>query len=164
VSSVVRNAHFRVLIIFFLNIKMKHTNNSFMGKRFIFYGLLGLCMEVCWTGMGALFKGDMKLSAFTYIWMLPIYGLGVFLEVVHDKMRNMPIVLRGGIYAILIFFVEYSSGMLLRKMIGVCPWDYSGSAFSVNGVIRLDYFPVWFLVGLIYERIHDALDRMCITT
>lgn len=135
-----------------------------MGKRYIFYGLLGLCMEVCWTGLGALFKGDMKLSAFTYIWMLPIYGLAVFLEEIHEKIRSKPVVLRGGVYALLIFLVEYSSGMLLRNLIGVCPWDYSLSRFSVDGVIRLDYFPVWFCVGLIFEKVHDTLDRIYVTT
>jgi uncharacterized membrane protein len=135
-----------------------------MGKRFVFYGFLGLCMEVFWTGFGALFKGDMKLSATTYIWMFPIYGLAVFLEVLQKRMSDMPIVLRGGVYAVLIFLAEYSSGMLLRRLIGVCPWDYSGSPFSVRGVIRLDYFPVWFCVGIIFEKVHATLDKVYITS
>lgn len=130
-----------------------------MGKRFVFYGLCGICLEVFWTGLGALFRGDMKLSAFTYIWMFPIYGLAVFLEIVHDKIRQMPLVLRGSIYALLILGIEFSSGMLLRLIIGVCPWDYSSNLFSVYGVIRLDYFFVWFAAGLIFEKVHDTLDR-----
>lgn len=130
-----------------------------MGKRFVFYGLCGICMEVFWTGLGAFFNGDMKLSGFTYIWMFPIYGLAVFLEVVYDKIRSMPLVFRGGVYALLIFVVEFTSGMLLKMIIGLCPWDYSSSRFSVYGVIRLDFFPVWFVAGLFFEKVHISLDK-----
>lgn len=51
-----------------------------------------------------------------------------------------------------IFAVEYTSGMYLKKR-DCCPWDYSDAPFQVNGVIRLDYAPVWFLTGLFYEKI-----------
>ena len=50
-----------------------------------------------------------------------------------------------------IFTVEYTSGMYLKKR-GCCPWDYSDSPYHINGVIRLDYAPLWFLTGLFYEK------------
>ncbi len=53
-------------------------------------------------------------------------------------------------YAIMIFATEFISGSILKKIDG-CPWDYSDAPCNVNGVIRLDYFPVWFIAGLIYE-------------
>jgi uncharacterized membrane protein len=129
-----------------------------MGKKFLIYGLIGWCAEVFWTGLGSLMKGDVKLAAFTYIWMFPIYGMAVFLESVHDRLRELPIIIRGSIYTILIFAVEYITGMLLKFLIGVCPWDYSGNILSINGVIRLDFIPVWFFAGLIFERIHDKMN------
>jgi Predicted membrane protein len=131
-----------------------------MGKRFIVYGLIGWCAEVFWTGLGSLMKGDVKLSAFTYIWMFPIYGLAVFLEYVHNKIRHMPVLLRGSIYMVIIFTIEYSTGSLLRLVLGVCPWDYSGSPLSINGIIRLDFIPVWFFAGLVFEKIHDTIDKI----
>ena len=60
-----------------------------MGKRFIIYGLLGFCMEVLWTGFGSLLKGDIKLTASTYVWMFFIYGLAVFLEPIHNRIRHL---------------------------------------------------------------------------
>ncbi len=51
-----------------------------MMKRFLVYGLVGLCAEIFWTGIGSLLQGDIRLSGFTYIWMFPIYGLTVFLN------------------------------------------------------------------------------------
>lgn len=130
-----------------------------MFKRFIIYGLAGWCLEVFWTGLGSLFSGDVKLSAHTYMWMFFIYGLAVFLEPVHDSISKWPMIVRGGIYTILIFAAEYSTGWLLRVIIGVCPWDYSHSIYSVNGIIRLDYTPVWFAAGLLFERFHNFLMR-----
>ncbi|SCN24236.1 putative membrane protein [Clostridium sp. N3C] len=121
-------------------------------------------MEVIWTGLGALLNGDIKLSGTTYIWMFPIYGSAVFLEPIQTKLRNMPFILRGGVYGILILLTEYVSGIFLRYLIGCCPWDYSGNPLSLNGVIRLDYFPVWCCVGLLFEKIHSTLDRVYITT
>jgi uncharacterized membrane protein len=128
-----------------------------MGKRFLIYGLIGWCVEVFWTGFGSLFNGDIKMTGWTYIWMFPIYGLAVFLEPIHNRIRNWPVIVRGGVYTLLIFFIEYSTGILLRNLLGVCPWDYSYSPFSVDGIIRLDYAPAWFVAGLLFEKIHDFL-------
>ena len=60
--------------------------------------------------------------------------------------------LRGGIYTCFIFAGEYLSGTFLRKL-GACPWDYSHARFNFKGLIRLDYAPLWFGAGLIFEKI-----------
>jgi uncharacterized membrane protein len=48
--------------------------------------------------------------------------------------------------------VEFSSGSILRHF-GMCPWDYSGTPFQYKGLIRLDYAPLWFFTGLLFEKI-----------
>lgn len=128
-----------------------------MGARFIIYGLTGWCTEVFWTGLGSLLSGDLRLQGWTYIWMFPIYGLAIFLEPIHNRIRNWPVVLRGGVYTLLIFTIEYSTGWLLKNITGLCPWDYSGVPSSVNGFIRLDYAPAWFAAGILFEKLHDML-------
>lgn len=128
--------------------------------RFIIYGLFGWCIEIFWTGLGSLFKGDIKLTGQTYIWMFFIYGLAVFFEPIHERIGDLNIILRGGVYTILIFAVEYFTGWVLKKVLGVCPWDYSSSNFSVKGLIRLDYAPAWFIAGLLFERVHYGLERI----
>ncbi len=60
--------------------------------------------------------------------------------------------IRGGVYTIGIFLTEYSLGTLLKKY-KACPWDYSKSKYNFRGVIRLDYAPLWFIVGLLFEKI-----------
>lgn len=117
------------------------------------YGALGILMEVFWTGLCSLLKKDYRLISRTSIWMFFIYGIAVFLEPVSDALWFMPLYMRGVVYVVCIFSVEYLIGGALKR-IHVCPWDYSGSKYNIKGIIRLDYAPVWFIAGLIFEGIH----------
>jgi len=131
-----------------------------MVTRFIIYGFIGWIAEVLFTGTGSLLAGSLRLTAHTYLWMFPIYGAALFLEPIHERIRLTPWPVRGFIWAGLIFTIEYLAGWFLEMLIGLCPWDYSGdSSLSINGFIRLDFLPVWFSAGLIFEQIHDYLDK-----
>ena len=55
--------------------------------------------------------------------------------------------------------VEYASGRLLRRLVGRVPWDYGDARFGVDGLVRLDYVPLWAAFGLGLERFHDLLTR-----
>lgn len=129
----------------------------YMKKRFFIYGLLGFCIEVLWTGLGSLLNGDIKLTGWTYIWMFPIYGLALFLEPIHNKIRHLNFFTRGVIYTLLIFTIEFITGTLLKKILGVCPWNYYGKPLSICGLITLSYAPAWFIAGMFFERVHDLL-------
>ena len=56
-----------------------------------------------------------------------------------------------------LYLVEATSGHALRKLLGRCPWDHGGSRFGVRGLARLDYLPLWGLVGLVFEPLQAAL-------
>ena len=86
------------------------------------------------------------------LWMFPIYGSACILAPLSRLFKRMSAVWRGTIYAVLIFVVEFFSGKLLTKH-KVCPWDYVKSKWHIGRVIRLDFFPCWFAVGLIYEKL-----------
>jgi uncharacterized membrane protein len=121
---------------------------------------MGWVIEIFWTGLGSLLRGDLNLSGFTYLWMLPIYGSAVFLESLHDQIRTMPWLARGMVWAAVILMIEYAAGWILQLVLGSCPWDYRGyTQYTLDGLIRLDYAPAWFVVGLIFERFHDWLDN-----
>jgi len=142
---------------------MKHTT-IIMILKFLFYGLIGWSGEIIFTGAGSLLIGSLKLSGHTYLWMFPIYGLAVFLEPVHKRIRSLPWIIRGTILAGIILLAEYLCGWMLRFTIGICPWDYSlASRYMVDGLIRLDYFPVWFMTGLLFEKINNFINRIQIS-
>lgn len=94
----------------------------------------------------------MRLLGQTSLWMFPIYGSACLLNPIIKGLKNMPLYLRGSIYSLCIFLGEYLTGRFLdnRKL---CPWNYERSRWHIHKVIRLDYFPNWFLAGLLFEKL-----------
>lgn len=123
-----------------------------MFMEFIFCGSLGWCFEVFWTGLGSLLHHDKKLMGKTSLHMFPIYGTAIIIPPIHRLIKRANVFIRGSIYALCIFLTEFVSGSFLKKH-NACPWDYSDAVLNYKGIIRLDYAPVWFIVGLIYEKL-----------
>ena len=118
------------------------------------FGVLGWCAEILWTGVCSFLLGDAALTARTYLWMFPIYGLaGLSLPLFLAFRRYCPLWQRMGFYVFAIFAVEFITGWLLQWGTGICPWDYGDRPFSVMGLIRLDYAPLWAILGLFFERV-----------
>ncbi|HEX9124108.1 MAG TPA: hypothetical protein VF984_12275 [Actinomycetota bacterium] len=129
--------------------------------RFATYGALGLGAELTFTGAHGLLAGrGLKASARTSPWMFPVYGLiQPLFEPVHDAMRDRtPAPVRVAAYAAGFLTVEYGAGRLFRLVLAAgAPWDYSHARWSVDGLIRFDYAPIWGLAGLGLEWVHDRL-------
>lgn len=121
-------------------------------KNFAICGLTGWCMEIVYTSLNSFRKKDMTLMGNTSIWMFPIYGMAAVIGELYPRLKKYPPLLRGGIYGIGIFSVEYLSGSFLKKH-KLCPWDYSNAKLNIHGLIRLDYLPLWMGAGLIFEQI-----------
>jgi len=130
-----------------------------MIKRYFLYGVIGWSMEIVWTGLFSFISGDLALEAYTSLWMFFIYGSAVFLEPLHDIIRNWNVILRGIIWVVIIWGIEYSTGKILLGVLHVYPWQYFGK-FAIEGVVRLDYAPAWFVAGLLFERMHATLDKL----
>ena len=105
-------------------------------------------MEIIFTSLGAFRKNDFTLTGNTSIWMFPIYGMASVIGEAYPLLKRWPVALRGGLYGMGILSFEYLFGSQLKKN-KACPGDYSGA----NGLIRLDYFPLWVGAGLVFERI-----------
>ena len=131
--------------------------------RFAAYGLLGWCAEVAFTGVTGFARDrDWRLPAYTSLWMLPTYGLvQPLFEPVRDALeaRGAPAPLRAAAYGLGFLGVEYSTGRLMRALIGDASWDYSYARLHVHGLIRPDYFPIWAAAGMALERVDDHLRR-----
>lgn len=127
-----------------------HPNS--MIRKFLMCGVTGWCLEILWTALDSFRKRKLKLTGMTSVWMFPIYGCASFLSPLCRWMRSLPAIIRGSVYSVLILTGEFISGTLLSKK-DMCPWDYSRARFNYRGVIRLDYFFVWFFIGLLYEKL-----------
>ncbi len=123
-----------------------------MLKRFLYYGMFGLFLEILWTGLNSMLSGDFTMTGHSSVIMFFIYGMIVFLEPVFNIYSCQHFLVRVMTYSVFIFMVEYFSGIILTR-IGVCPWLYL-SRYSINGVIRLDYIVLWIIAGYVYERLY----------
>lgn len=125
-------------------------------------GITGWCLEVLFTSVESIQAHDWRLMGRTSLLMFPIYGCGAFLAPIgkaadwwiggHSMRRFDRCIRHGILYMVLIFTAEYGSGIWLKSH-GICPWDYTGRWTNINGVIRLDFAPLWFGTGLLFEQI-----------
>lgn len=126
-------------------------------------GVTGWCLEIVFTSVESILAKDMRLFGRTSLWMFPIYGMGALLGPISKGMDQWigdagGLSLRDKFWRhgfndmVLIFVAEYMTGAFLKAR-NMCPWDYSGRMFSIDGLIRLDFAPFWFGTGLLFERI-----------
>ncbi|MCR1839406.1 putative ABC transporter permease [Murimonas intestini] len=123
-----------------------------MKSNFIKCGICGWCLENLWTGFLSFRRREMKLKSQSSLWMFPIYGMAAFIAPLFKWLKNYSIIIRGTCYTVFIFLAEFLTGSFLKKR-GMCPWDYSDAKTNINGVIRLDYAPLWFGAGLLFEKL-----------
>ena len=123
-----------------------------MKGDFLRCGAAGWCLEIFWTGLHAVGRKEWKMIGQSSLWMFPIYGMACFLTPLCRLLRKRNFLVRGMVYTCCIFTGEFLSGSLLKRH-GACPWDYSHAKYNINGVIRLDYAPLWFGAGLLFEKV-----------
>lgn len=124
------------------------------------------------TSVESIMAHDWRLMGRTSLLMFPIYGMGAFLAPIGRSVDRWltwepgqglrlwdRIMRHGALYMVLIFTMEYISGSWLRAR-GMCPWDYTGRNSNINGLIRLDFAPLWFLTGLLFEEITKKRTRL----
>jgi len=144
-------------------------------QRFIAFASLGLLVEVLFTGAHSfLVLKNKSAQAKTYLWMIPIYGIGgILLQINRDVLVSIgvPLLLRAVVHVVIIYIIEFLSGLSLHYLIGKCPWKYVVSdtreeihRFSIMGFVRVDYALFWYILALFFDgysnRISDIIDRM----
>ena len=132
------------------------------------FACVGVTTEVVFTALYPLFSDsigfDWSLRGNSYIWMIFIYGSASFaFPIGYGVIRNWHVALRAFCYGLSILGIELITGAVLRALIGSCPWEYH-EGWHFNGLIRLDYLPLWMLFGMILEGIHRFNLRVGITT
>ena len=120
-------------------------------QRILVYGCFGVTMEVVFTGLHSLiFERDLRMPGRTYIWMIGLYGVGGWsLGLLRDLVQNRFLFIL--VAVVYIYLIEFSSGWILRRLIGRCPWDYGQARFGIAGLIRLDYLPFWVLATFTFD-------------
>ena len=125
---------------------------------FVIFGIVRIFGEIVFTSVKkSIGEKNIDFQGHSSLWMFPIYGMAGFLVApLYSNLSQFSILLRGFIYMVLIFAVEYGTGTILKKLPGNCSWHYN-SKYAISGLIRLDYAPVWFIAGLLMERLYIIL-------
>lgn len=128
-----------------------------MPTQFLLFGAIGMLAEVTFTSIKRLLtERTYELKGETSIWMFPIYGLIAFIfPLISFRIGSFPWFIRGIIYMLAFYIVEYVSGLILTKL-KVCPWNYPAK-YSLNGLIYFPYAPIWFAAGLGVEKIYPFI-------
>ena len=130
-------------------------------RRFALYGMVGWAIEVVATGTWSLLRHRQSAAtAQTYLWMHPVYGVGgLVLERIERLTASWPRTAQGLAFLPAIYAIEAASGALLRSVLGRCPWDYTGQGWHIDGLVRLDYAPAWWLVGFLFPPTRALVSR-----
>ena len=122
---------------------------------FALFGVIGVCFEVFINSIQKFMKTrEITLMGYSSIWMFFIYGTSYFIILyVTTFFLNFNILIRGFIYMILFYMLEFSSGFILKKF-KMIPWDYSEFKYNFKGIIALQFAPLWYIGGIFLETIY----------
>ena len=131
--------------------------------RMFFYGLHGFFDEILFTSMLNFAESnfiDWSFRGHSSLWSFFMYGFGSFiieqLYLLWKDKPFLPMPVRGFLYVIWVYILEFSCGMLLRYF-NACPWDYSSRQWNLSGLITLQYFPAWYAASLWQEVVTGYL-------
>ncbi len=130
--------------------------------RCFLFALIGLLIEVFFTGFNQLLEGNWRMTGKTSPWMMPVYGLlGILIMPIGEalKRKRVPLPLRAVVYMIGIYVIEYISGTIFRAF-GLVIWDYSHLPYNLHGQITLAYAPFWWALGMVIEPLYRRVDAM----
>ena len=77
-----------------------------MKNQFLLCGGIGWCLEILWTGLHSLQKGESTLCGTSSIWMFPIYGLAFVIGPISQHLTRLPFFLRGTLYTAGIYLLS----------------------------------------------------------
>jgi len=126
--------------------------------RALIYMMMGVSGEVIFTAIkyNIILKRDWRLEGHTQMWTMPLYAFGgVFiLEPLSLAIQNFHFFARFGIYAMLIYLIEYLAAFLIYKATKRKPWDYSENMWNLHGRITLYHLPFWGTIGIVFEIVY----------
>lgn len=132
----------------------------------IFFVCLGITTEVFFTAFMALLNNEpfcnkplISMTGHTYVWMAFIYGLIPILGLLfHHNVVHWKIWFRLPFYVVLLYFVEFCSGYILRALTGSCPWEYK-DGWNIMGLIQLQFIPAWLFFTWMVERLYIFINN-----
>jgi len=132
----------------------------------LIFACVGITTEVVFTSVSKAINTyitddaiDWALGGKTYLWMFLIYAsIPLLFKLFEPLVENYNLFVKSLIAVAFIYFIEFTTGLTLEIITGVCPWKYS-EGFHLFGFVRLDYFPFWLIFALLIVSVYQMLDK-----
>ncbi len=126
------------------------------------FAIAGLGLEVVETALlDYSKKRDRRLMGYSSVWYIPFYAVLplAYFHIFHGALFRWPFYVRGPVYVLSFWALEFVSMGILRLALGKSPSEesYYKSRWNVRGLIRLDLGPVWLCFGFIFEWMFRSL-------
>lgn len=133
-------------------VKHKRCHRLSVAWRLYLYALHGYLIEVTFTAVWDLVVfGSLELRGFSSVWSLAIYSIScIAMEKINSLLQRRGLPARALAHTCWIYAWEFTTGYFLRAL-GSCPWDYRDFRYNIFGLVTLEYAPLWFLCGLLFE-------------
>ncbi|XP_077529324.1 transmembrane protein 229b-like [Haemaphysalis longicornis] len=123
--------------------------------RAYLYALQGYFIEVNFIAFSDLIEGKAspKLFGYASMWSLFVYSAAsLVMERINAFLqpRGVPLLVRAAAQALWMYAWEFTTGCVL-SLFDACWWDYSNYRYNLAGLITLEYAPLWFSLGVIFE-------------
>lgn len=136
-----------------------------VAMRCLVFALGGMLGEVFYLAALQGWNGNWNLHGQSSPWMMLDYGLfGVVLMPVAARLKQggVPLAARAFVYMLLIYLVEYASGILFTWGLGLRVWSYEGIPWNLHGQIMLYSAPIWYGLGLCAEYLYRKADAIAL--
>lgn len=82
-----------------------------------------------------------------------LYGIGaVILYVGAVRLEKYNYAVQFAVFAFVTTVLEYVCGALLKYVLQMRAWDYSGEFLNIDGLVCLNFTVAWGLVGVVFSR------------
>lgn len=132
----------------------------------LLFACIGITTEVVFTSFSALAASFFEnspiswaLAGKTYAWMFFIYALIPFLfKLFKPVVSGKSFFYKVSLAVVVIYIVEFLSGLFLKLVLGSCPWEYT-EGLHIMGLVRLDYLPAWLVFAALIISVYQLLDN-----
>lgn len=133
--------------------------------RFLIFAFGGMLGEVFYHAALGAWNGNWNLHGQSSFWMMLDYGLmGLILMPMATRLMRLglPLPARAFVYMLVIYLVEYVSGIIFTWGFGLRVWSYEGIRYNLHGQIMLYSAPIWYLFGLCSEYLYRKVDAVAV--
>lgn len=134
---------------------------------FFFFGIIGQLIEVWFTGIKSLLRGDYSGASKTYLFVFPVYATGgTLIKIIHENVSLFTnpvldaIMLAVFIYVPLFYGVELFYGLISLKFYKRVIWDYGVSKYTPLGILNFKYLFFWLSLALLMHPIITYLGKV----